>query len=81
IVAAAQARATPIMLTSLTTIFGLMPMALAGGALFEPMATIMIGGLLVASPLTLIVVPPLCHLLLRARGRSARVEQAEEVTP
>ncbi|MEM8625485.1 MAG: efflux RND transporter permease subunit, partial [Pseudomonadota bacterium] len=47
IVAAAQARATPIMLTSLTTIFGLMPMALAGGALFEPMATIMIGGLLV----------------------------------
>ncbi|MEM7423361.1 MAG: efflux RND transporter permease subunit, partial [Pseudomonadota bacterium] len=72
IVAAAQARATPIMLTSLTTIFGLMPMAIAGGALFEPMATIMIGGLLVASPLTLIVVPPLCYLLLGTRAKQSK---------
>ncbi|MEO1193119.1 MAG: efflux RND transporter permease subunit [Pseudomonadota bacterium] len=69
IVAAAQARAKPIMLTSLTTVFGLVPMALDGGALFEPMATIMIGGLLIASPLTLLVVPPLCYLLMRPRGR------------
>ncbi|MEM1377886.1 MAG: efflux RND transporter permease subunit [Pseudomonadota bacterium] len=65
VVTAAQARAKPIMLTSLTTIFGLIPMALSGGALFEPMATMMIGGLLVASPLTLIVAPPLCYSLLR----------------
>ncbi|MEM1278298.1 MAG: efflux RND transporter permease subunit, partial [Pseudomonadota bacterium] len=74
---AAQARATPIMLTSLTTIFGLMPMAISGGALFEPMATVMIGGLLIASPLTLIVVPPLCYLLLRPRGKAAA--KTEEV--
>ncbi|MEM6742906.1 MAG: efflux RND transporter permease subunit [Pseudomonadota bacterium] len=71
IVAAAKARAKPIMLTSLTTIFGLAPMALAGGALFEPMATMMIGGLVAASPLTLLVVPPLCRALLRPRGRVA----------
>ncbi|MEM0922951.1 MAG: efflux RND transporter permease subunit, partial [Pseudomonadota bacterium] len=68
IILAAQARAKPIMLTSLTTIFGLVPMALAGGALFEPMATMMIGGLAIASPLTLIVAPPLCYFLLRRRG-------------
>lgn len=71
IVIAAKARAVPIMLTSLTTIFGLVPMAIAGGSLFEPMATIMIGGLAVASPLTLLIVPPLCHLLMRPRGREA----------
>ncbi|MEO1687314.1 MAG: efflux RND transporter permease subunit [Pseudomonadota bacterium] len=47
IVTAAKARAKPIMLTSLTTLFGLAPMALSGGALFEPMATMMIGGLTV----------------------------------
>ncbi|MEM9145210.1 MAG: efflux RND transporter permease subunit [Pseudomonadota bacterium] len=76
IVSAAQARAKPIMLTSLTTIFGLVPMAMAGGALFEPMATIMIGGLAVASSLTLIVVPPLCYVLLRPRGRRAQEEMA-----
>ncbi|MEM7213824.1 MAG: efflux RND transporter permease subunit, partial [Pseudomonadota bacterium] len=72
IVLAAQARAKPIMLTSLTTIFGLIPMAISGGALFEPMATMMIGGLLIASPLTLIVAPPLCYVLLKPRGRKAR---------
>lgn len=67
IILAAKARAKPIMLTSLTTIFGLLPMALSGGALFEPMATIMIGGLAIASPLTLLIVPPLCYFLLRLR--------------
>ena len=72
IVLAAQARAKPIMLTSLTTIFGLVPMAISGGALFEPMATMMIGGLLIASPLTLLVAPPLCYFLLKPRGRKAR---------
>lgn len=69
VVIAAQARAKPIMLTSLTTIFGLFPMAMSGGALFEPMATMMIGGLIVASPLTLLVAPPLCYALLRIGHR------------
>ena len=73
VVTAAQARAKPIMLTSLTTIFGLFPMAMAGGALFEPMATMMIGGLIVASPLTLLVAPPLCYALLRVGHRDTVV--------
>ncbi|GAB5387681.1 MAG: efflux RND transporter permease subunit VmeI [Alphaproteobacteria bacterium] len=64
IVAASQKRVTPIMLTSITTVCGLLPMAISGGALFEPMAAIMIGGLLFASPLTLFVVPPVLYLLL-----------------
>ena len=67
IVSAAQKRVTPIMLTSLTTIFGLIPMALAGGALFEPMATLMIGGLAVASVMTLFFVPSGYYLLFRGR--------------
>ena len=65
VVSAAEQRARPIILTSLTTVFGLLPMAIGGGVLFEPMATIMIGGLLVASPLTLIFVPSVCYLFLR----------------
>ena len=69
IVVAARARAKPIMLTSLTTIFGLIPMAISGGAQFEPKATMMIGGLAIASPLTLVVAPPLCYLLLRIGTR------------
>lgn len=59
IITAAKKRLNPVLLTSLTTVLGLLPMALFGGALFEPMATLMIGGLLLASPLTLIFVPTL----------------------
>jgi len=65
IVTASEQRARPVILTSLTTVGGLIPMAINGGALFEPMATIMIGGLVVASPLTLIFVPSVCYLLMR----------------
>ena len=63
IVAASKKRVTPVLLTSLTTVLGLLPMAIAGGALFEPMAALMIGGLVLASPLTLIFVPPVYRLL------------------
>lgn len=66
IVSASQKRLTPIMLTSLTTVFGLMPMAIAGGALFEPMAALMIGGLAVASILTLFFVPCGYYLFFKA---------------
>lgn len=57
IISAAKMRFVPISLTSTTTILGLVPMALTGGPMFEPMATLMIGGLLVAAPLTLFFVP------------------------
>lgn len=70
IVAASMARARPVMLTSLTTIFGLVPMALSGGLLFEPMAAMMIGGLLVASPLTLIFVPTVYRLFVRQTAKA-----------
>lgn len=63
IVQAAKKRVTPILLTSLTTILGLTPMALNGGALFEPMATLMIGGLAIASSLTLFLVPTVYRLM------------------
>jgi len=63
VVSAAKKRVTPILLTSLTTIFGLLPMAIAGGALFEPMATLMIGGLAFASVITLFFVPGGYYLL------------------
>ncbi len=66
IVAAAKKRVTPILLTTFTTVFGLLPMAIAGGALFEPMATLMIGGLAVATPLSLFFVPSAYRMFFRA---------------
>ena len=68
IVLASKKRLNPVLLTSLTTVLGLVPMALFGGALFEPMAALMIGGLVLASPLTLIFVPPLYRLFFRRQA-------------
>ena len=62
IILAAKKRVTPILLTTLTTVVGLIPMALNGGALFEPMASLMIGGLLFGSVLTLFFVPSLFYI-------------------
>jgi len=57
VVAASQKRLRPILLTSATTVLGLAPMAIAGGALWQPMAVLMMSGLAVASLLTLFFVP------------------------
>ena len=76
IVAASEKRLRPILLTSATTVLGLAPMAIAGGALWQPMAVLMMSGLAVASLLTLFFVPTGYLLLFRfdkkvvASGRS-----------
>jgi len=59
LVEAGRQRLLPIALTTLTTVMGLMPLALFGGPLWEGMAWSMIFGLLLATLLTLIVVPSL----------------------
>lgn len=57
LVSAGRQRLMPIFLTTATTIGGLLPLALAGGPLWEGMAWCMIFGLTVATLLTLLVVP------------------------
>ena len=73
IVVAATKRLNPVLLTSLTTVLGLIPMALFGGALFEPMAALMIGGLILGSPLTLVFVPPVYRLFFNRPARQQAV--------
>jgi multidrug efflux pump subunit AcrB len=54
-----EVRFTPIILTALTTIGGLLPLTLQGGTLWAPMGWTIIGGLLVSTMLTLLIVPVL----------------------
>ncbi len=63
IVEAATKRIRPILLTSVTTVLGLLPLFLFGGPLWEPLAAVIIGGLSIASGLTLLFVPAAYHLL------------------
>lgn len=63
IMEAGKARFTPIILTTLTTIGGLLPLTLQGGSLWAPMGWTIIGGLLVSTFLTLVIVPVLYRML------------------
>ena len=65
IVAAAQQRARPILLTTATTIGGMIPLWLGGGPMFETMAIAILFGLLFATVITLFLVPVLYSLLFR----------------
>lgn len=65
VVTACQARLRPILMTTLTTALGLVPLILFGGALFYGMASVIAFGLIVATALTLGFVPVLYTLLFR----------------
>jgi len=67
IIDAAQRRTVPILLTTATTVLGLIPLYLGGGEMWEPMAVAIMGGLLFSTLLTLCVVPVLYALLYRVR--------------
>lgn len=67
---AGRARLRPILMTTMTTVLGLLPMAIGvgeGSEVRTPMAITVIGGLLVSTLLTLIVIPVMYSLLDRKR--------------
>jgi len=66
--AAGRVRLRPILMTTLTTVLGLLPMALGfgeGAEIRAPMALTVIGGLLVGTVLTLFVIPSLYSVVAR----------------
>jgi HAE1 family hydrophobic/amphiphilic exporter-1 len=68
LVLAGRTRLRPILITSVSTILGLLPMAIGfgeGAEVRRPMAITVIGGMLVATVLTLIIIPVLYTLLDR----------------
>jgi CzcA family heavy metal efflux pump len=72
---AARIRLRPILMTTLCTLFGLLPLALgigAGSDLQRPLALAVIGGLALSTPITLFVVPT---LLVAIRGREHVLER------
>ena len=70
---AGRVRLRPILMTTLCTLFGLLPLALGLGAGSEqqrPLALAVIGGLALSTPITLFAVPT---LLVAIRGREFRL--------
>ncbi|MCZ6667229.1 MAG: efflux RND transporter permease subunit, partial [Gammaproteobacteria bacterium] len=68
IISAAQKRFRPILLTTATTVLGLLPLYFGGGEMWEPMAIAIMAGLLFSTLLTLGVVPVMYALLFRVNS-------------
>ncbi|GAB5498335.1 MAG: efflux RND transporter permease subunit [Pseudohongiellaceae bacterium] len=65
-------RTRPILLTTATTVTGLLPLAFSSSTLWPPMAWAIISGLLASTVLTLLVVPAVCRLSLRPMQRNVQ---------
>jgi multidrug efflux pump subunit AcrB len=76
---ACRVRLRPVLMTSLATLIGLIPMALALGAgseAYAPLARAIIGGLAVSVVLTVFIVPAAYYLYYRRQARSPRAPAA-----
>jgi multidrug efflux pump len=79
IVDATVRRARPVVLTALAAILGMIP--LARSIFWGPMAITIMGGLLIATALTLLVVPALYALWFRVTREEAAAPRAAPATP
>ncbi|ANH91169.1 hydrogenase expression protein [Streptomyces sp. SAT1] len=77
-------RLRPILMTALATIFALLPMALGvtgqGGFIAQPLAVVVIGGLITSTLLTLLLVPTLYAMLELRKERRAKKREAKRTT-
>ncbi len=64
---AVEQRTRPILLTTATTVAGLLPLAFSSSTLWPPMAWAIISGLLASTVLTLLVVPAVCTRVIRCK--------------
>jgi len=83
VIEGAMERVRPVLMTALVASLGFIPMAFGTGTGAEvqrPLATVVIGGLITATVLTLLVLPALCGLVLKGSDQ-ARPEPEPEPLP
>jgi cobalt-zinc-cadmium resistance protein CzcA len=74
-------KARAVLMTGIVPALGFVPMALAhgtGAEVQKPLATVVIGGLITATLLTLLVLPAICRLLLRDRAQTAARQSVQQ---
>jgi multidrug efflux pump len=80
VVEAATIRLRPILMTSLATVFGILPIAIglgAGGESRRPLGLVVVGGMLFSTFLTLVIVPVVYTLLARFSKSKEKVKEAK----
>ncbi len=78
-----QTRIRPIFMTTITTVLGLLPLVLfpgAGSELYRGLGSVVLGGLIVSTIFTLVLVPTLFSLALDAKAQLAALTWGEDRT-
>ena len=76
-----ESRLRPVLMTAFTTLLGMLPMALSNGEgseMWRPMGIVVIGGLLVSTFVTLIIVPVVYSLMSRTNDRDKLEKQRKD---
>ena len=76
-----ESRLRPVLMTAVTTLLGMLPMALSrgeGSELWRPMGIVVIGGLLVSTAITLIIVPVVYAVMSRHGERNKEAKLRKE---
>jgi len=76
-----ESRLRPVLMTAITAILGMVPMALStaeGSEIWIPLGIVVIGGLLFATVVTLVIVPVLYALMSRHGERDKKAKQRKE---
>jgi multidrug efflux pump subunit AcrB len=74
---AGQLRLMPILMTTLTTVGGLLSLMLAGGPLFKGLATVIVFGLLIGTVFTLFFLPSLYAVFVENFGMKIKIDEDE----
>jgi HAE1 family hydrophobic/amphiphilic exporter-1 len=80
IVSAGHSRLRPVLMTSLTTIFGMLPVAIGigeGAEIWQPLGIAIVGGMAFSTILTMIVVPVIYSMFGARRMKSERKRLAK----
>jgi len=75
ILKAGRSRLRPVIMTTLTTILGMLPLALStgeGSEIWKPMGIVVVGGLIFSTLVTMILVPVVYRIVVRRTDRKAK---------
>lgn len=85
IVAATRNRIRPIFMSTLTSVFGMLPLVLfpgAGSELYRGLGSVVVGGLALSAVLTLLIIPPLLAVVARRqRGERQMLDEGDITRP
>ncbi len=84
IIEAVRNRIRPIFMSTLTSVFGMLPLVVfpgAGSELYRGLGSVVLGGLSLSAVLTLLIIPPLLSLVSAVVERGRSIDRQQTAQP